>query len=54
MALAGVRHRLDRNRALILQFDDASITTVGVLIGALFLVSGFRQNDSGLVAGWLR
>jgi uncharacterized membrane protein HdeD (DUF308 family) len=27
----------------ILQFDQASITTVGVLIGAMFLASGFQQ-----------
>jgi uncharacterized membrane protein HdeD (DUF308 family) len=28
---------------VILQFDDASITTVGVLIGLMFLLSGFQQ-----------
>lgn len=28
---------------VILQFDQASITTVGVLIGAMFLASGFEQ-----------
>jgi uncharacterized membrane protein HdeD (DUF308 family) len=28
---------------VILQFDQASITTVGVLIGAMFLASGFQQ-----------
>jgi uncharacterized membrane protein HdeD (DUF308 family) len=39
----------------ILQFDDASITTVGVLIGAMFIASGVQQLAiSGLVAGWLR
>ena len=40
---------------VILQFDQASITTVGVLIGALFLASGVQQLAiSGLVGGWLR
>jgi uncharacterized membrane protein HdeD (DUF308 family) len=28
---------------VILQFDQASITTVGVLVGAMFLASGFQQ-----------
>jgi Short repeat of unknown function (DUF308) len=28
---------------VILQFDQASITTVGVLIGIMFLLSGFQQ-----------
>lgn len=28
---------------VILQFDDASITTVGVIIGAMFLATGFQQ-----------
>jgi uncharacterized membrane protein HdeD (DUF308 family) len=28
---------------VILQFDQASITTVGVLIGAMFLAAGFEQ-----------
>jgi len=31
----------------ILQFDQASITTVGVLIGVMFLVSGFQQFAVG-------
>jgi uncharacterized membrane protein HdeD (DUF308 family) len=36
----------------ILQFDQASITTVGVLIGAMFLASGFEQLAlAGLVEG---
>jgi uncharacterized membrane protein HdeD (DUF308 family) len=36
----------------ILQFDQASITTVGVLIGAMFLASGFQQLAlAGLVEG---
>jgi uncharacterized membrane protein HdeD (DUF308 family) len=28
---------------VILQFDQASITTVGVLVGAMFIASGFQQ-----------
>jgi uncharacterized membrane protein HdeD (DUF308 family) len=28
---------------VILQFDQASITTVGVLVGAMFLATGFQQ-----------
>ncbi len=28
---------------VILQFDQASITTVGILVGAMFLTSGFQQ-----------
>ena len=28
---------------VILQFDQASITTVGVLVGAIFLATGFQQ-----------
>ncbi|MET0823101.1 MAG: DUF308 domain-containing protein [Solirubrobacterales bacterium] len=28
---------------VILQFDQASITTVGILVGAMFLASGFQQ-----------
>jgi uncharacterized membrane protein HdeD (DUF308 family) len=40
---------------VILQFDDASITTVGVLIGIMFLLSAFQQAAFGsLVGGWLR
>jgi uncharacterized membrane protein HdeD (DUF308 family) len=40
---------------VILQFDQASITTVGVLIGAMFLVSGVQQLVMGtLTRGWLR
>ena len=39
----------------ILQFDQASITTVGVLIGAMFLASGFQQLVlAGLVGGAAR
>jgi uncharacterized membrane protein HdeD (DUF308 family) len=39
----------------ILQFDQASITTVGVLIGALFLASGAQQLVlAGLVGGSMR
>jgi uncharacterized membrane protein HdeD (DUF308 family) len=40
---------------VILQFDQASITTVGVLIGAMFLASGFQQLAiAGLVEGSAR
>ena len=28
---------------VILQFDQASINTVGILVGAMFLVTGFQQ-----------
>jgi uncharacterized membrane protein HdeD (DUF308 family) len=40
---------------VILQFDRASITTVGVLIGLMFLASGFQQIAiSGLIEGAAR
>jgi uncharacterized membrane protein HdeD (DUF308 family) len=40
---------------VILQFDQASITTVGVLIGAMFLASGFQQFAlAGLIGGSAR
>ena len=40
---------------LILQFDQASITTVGVLIGAMFLATGVQQFViAGLVDGVVR
>lgn len=40
---------------VILQFDQASITTVGVLIGAMFLASGIQQLViAGMVAGVAR
>jgi uncharacterized membrane protein HdeD (DUF308 family) len=40
---------------VILQFDRASVTTVGVLIGIMFLLSGFQQLALGsLMGGWLR
>ena len=32
---------------VILQFDDASITTVGVIVGAMFLATGFQQFAVG-------
>jgi uncharacterized membrane protein HdeD (DUF308 family) len=41
---------------VILQFDDASITTVGVIVGVMFLASGFQQFVVGSLAdrgGWL-
>jgi uncharacterized membrane protein HdeD (DUF308 family) len=40
---------------VILQFDQASITTVGVLIGAMFLASGLQQLAlAGLTEGSVR
>src|SRR5215204_189951 len=40
---------------IILQFDQASVTTVGVLIGIMFLLSGFQQLFFGsLTRGWLQ
>ena len=40
---------------VILQFDQASITTVGVLIGVMFLLSGFQQLALGaLTGGWMQ
>jgi uncharacterized membrane protein HdeD (DUF308 family) len=40
---------------VILQFDQASVTTVGVLIGIMFFLSGFQQLMFGsLAGGWLR
>ena len=38
---------------VILQFDQASITTVGILIGVMFTVAGFQQIVLGaLVDSW--
>ena len=40
---------------VVLQFDGASITTVGVLIGIMFIISGFQQFALGaFVGGWLQ
>jgi uncharacterized membrane protein HdeD (DUF308 family) len=40
---------------VILQFDQASVTTVGVLIGIMFLVSGVQQFVFGaMLGGWLQ
>ena len=39
---------------VILQFDDASITTVGVLIGLMFLLAGFQNVVLAMVADSLR
>ena len=40
---------------VILQFDQASVTTVGVLIGLMFLMSGVQQLAiSGTVHGVVR
>jgi uncharacterized membrane protein HdeD (DUF308 family) len=40
---------------IILQFDQASVTTVGVLIGLMFILSGFQQFAFGAFAGgWLQ
>jgi uncharacterized membrane protein HdeD (DUF308 family) len=36
---------------VVLQFDEASITTVGVLIGIMFLVAGVQNFFIGSVAG---
>ena len=41
---------------VILQFDDASVTTVGVIVGAMFLATGFQQFAVGAIAdrgSWL-
>jgi hypothetical protein len=35
---------------VILQFDDASVTTVGVIVGVMFLASGFQQFAVGSMA----
>jgi uncharacterized membrane protein HdeD (DUF308 family) len=39
---------------VILQFDGASITTVGVIVGCLFLVAGLQQLYLAFVADSLR
>jgi hypothetical protein len=40
---------------IILQFDQASITTVGVLIGIMFILSGLEQFTLGaFVDGWIQ
>jgi uncharacterized membrane protein HdeD (DUF308 family) len=40
---------------IILQFDQASITTVGVLIGIMFILSAVQQFTFGAFAGgWLQ
>ena len=40
---------------IVLQFDQASITTVGVLIGIMFIISAFQQFALGaFVGGWLQ
>ena len=36
---------------VILQFDQASVTTVGVLIGIMFIASGFQQLALGRWSG---
>ena len=36
---------------VILQFDQASVTTVGVLIGAMFLISGGQQLGLAAMVG---
>jgi uncharacterized membrane protein HdeD (DUF308 family) len=36
---------------VILQFDQASVTTVGVLIGAMFLISGVQQLGLAAMLG---
>jgi uncharacterized membrane protein HdeD (DUF308 family) len=38
---------------IVLQFDQASITTIGILVGLMFLASGFQQLVlARLVAPW--
>jgi uncharacterized membrane protein HdeD (DUF308 family) len=42
--------------AVILQFDDASITTVGVIIGAMFMVTSFQSMIAASMVerhGWV-
>ena len=40
---------------VVLQFDAASVTTVGVLIGIMFFLSGLQQLMLGsLTGGWLQ
>jgi uncharacterized membrane protein HdeD (DUF308 family) len=40
---------------VILQFDQASVTTVGVLIGIMFILSGLQQLMLGtFTSGWLK
>jgi uncharacterized membrane protein HdeD (DUF308 family) len=40
---------------VVLQFDQASITTVGVLIGIMFILSGIEQFFLGaFVGGWIQ
>jgi uncharacterized membrane protein HdeD (DUF308 family) len=36
---------------VVLQFDQASVTTVGVLIGAMFLISGVQQLGLAAMVG---
>jgi uncharacterized membrane protein HdeD (DUF308 family) len=41
---------------VILQFDSASITTIGVIVGVMFIVSGFQQFTLGVLGvmpAWL-
>jgi len=35
---------------VILQFDDASVTTVGVIVGIMFIATGFQQLAVGSMA----
>jgi uncharacterized membrane protein HdeD (DUF308 family) len=40
---------------IILQFDEASVTTVGILIGIMFILSAIEQLTFGaFVGGWLQ
>jgi hypothetical protein len=39
---------------VILQFDDASVTTVGVLIGFMFLLAGIHNVTLAMLTGGLR
>jgi Short repeat of unknown function (DUF308) len=39
---------------VILQFDEASVTTVGVIVGIMFIVTGFQQLALSTLAGGIR
>jgi uncharacterized membrane protein HdeD (DUF308 family) len=34
---------------VVLQFDQASVTTVGILVGAMFVVAGLQQMIGGMI-----
>jgi hypothetical protein len=39
---------------VILQFDEASVTTVGVIVGIMFIATGFQQLLLATIAGGIR